>query len=81
MLSRDQITMGEALAHFDRLLIVRKEDSPQLHDAHDLAKLELDLFGYAPAFTRDQNLTGRFGELTGKGRANWSPSWRPVPGS
>jgi CRISPR-associated protein Csm1 len=62
-LSRDQIKIGESLLRFDRLLVLRQEHAAQLRTRSNLTKLELDVFGYAVAFTEDEEASGAFGEL------------------
>jgi CRISPR-associated protein Csm1 len=62
-LARDQIAIGESLLRFDRLIVVRRDAADRLHPGSQLKDLELDMFGYALAFTRDQAATGAFGEL------------------
>jgi CRISPR-associated protein Csm1 len=62
-LARDQIAIGGALLRFDRLIVVRRDAADRLHPGSQLRDLELDMFGYALAFTRDQEATGAFGEL------------------
>jgi CRISPR-associated protein Csm1 len=66
-LSRDQIEIGEALPQFDRLLILQEEAGRQLRKTHDLAPLELNLFGYLLAFTGGESESGRFGDLAREG--------------
>jgi CRISPR-associated protein Csm1 len=65
-MSRDQITIGESLLRFDRLLVLRQESAGELHERGDLIKLEIDLFGYSMSFTAEQNASGAFGELARK---------------
>jgi CRISPR-associated protein Csm1 len=69
-LSRDQIAIGKALAHQDRLLIVR--DGADLR-AGSVTILETPIFGYYVGFTRAEEITGKFGELaqTGQMRRCW----------
>ena len=62
-LSRDQITIGESLVRLDRLLVVNAAAAEDLREHARLRKLEVDLFGYAIAFTANEEATGRFGEL------------------
>lgn len=64
-LSRDQITLGTQLARQDRLLIAR--DAAALHSG-GLRQLEMPVFGYRVAFTGDEDLSGRFGELARQGQ-------------
>lgn len=66
-LSRDQIAIGESLVKLDRILVVRNDERDALRDHRNLRLLEVDLFGYAIAFTADADATGRFGELAGNG--------------
>jgi CRISPR-associated protein Csm1 len=70
LLSRDQIAIGKALAHQDRLLIVR--DGADLR-AGSVTILETPIFGYYVGFTRAEEITGKFGELAknGKMRRCW----------
>jgi CRISPR-associated protein Csm1 len=63
-LSRDQIGIGEAIVKgLDRLLVLTDDTRPALSSASGLQVLELPLFGYAVAFTRNEDATGRFGAL------------------
>ena len=62
-LSRDQISIGECLLRFDRLLVLREYSADELRSRDNLTKLELDVFGYAPAFTRPEEASGAFGDL------------------
>lgn len=66
-LSRDQITIGEALTRFDRLLVVHGHAATLLFTSPRLQLLESELFGYRIAFTFSEDATGRFGELAGSG--------------
>jgi CRISPR-associated protein Csm1 len=71
-LSRDQVVIGEALPRFDRLLVLQHQAAQQLHEnpAHEnpgLRKLELHLFHYALAFTKEQNASGQFGQFARAG--------------
>jgi CRISPR-associated protein Csm1 len=63
-ISRDQIFIGKALAHQDRLLVV-KDDSALRKGSIDV--LETSFFGYRVGFTADQEVTGKFGELAASG--------------
>jgi CRISPR-associated protein Csm1 len=56
-LSRDQVTIGEALTKHARLLVLR--------DATSFGKnaLELDYFGYRVVFVADEEASGKYGEL------------------
>jgi CRISPR-associated protein Csm1 len=63
-LSRDQIAIGKALAHQDRLLIAR--NGADLHTG-SVKILETSVFGYRIGFTADEDVTGRFGELAKSG--------------
>jgi CRISPR-associated protein Csm1 len=62
-LSRDQVVIGEALPRFDRLLVLQENAALQLHQSAGMRKLDLSLFGYALAFTGDEDASGRFGEF------------------
>jgi CRISPR-associated protein Csm1 len=64
-LSRDQIKLGTQLARQDRLLIVR--DEAELR-AGSVTALETAIFGYRVAFTGDEELTGKFGDLAQSGQ-------------
>jgi CRISPR-associated protein Csm1 len=64
-LSRDQITIGEELAHQDRLLITR--DSADLYEKGSVEVLETPIFGYRVGFTQNEAESGRFGELARSG--------------
>jgi CRISPR-associated protein Csm1 len=67
-LSRDQILIGDAIVKgLDRLLVVADSARTQLGDSGALRVLETPLFGYALAFTRSEEATGRFGALAGDG--------------
>lgn len=66
-LSRDQVAIGDALPRFDRLLVLRDEATPDLHGGGNLRRLELGIFGYALAFTGDQDASGKFGEFARDG--------------
>jgi CRISPR-associated protein Csm1 len=61
--SRDQITIGESLLRFDRLLVLRRDAASQLRTGSNLAKLDLDVFGYTVAFTEHEAASGAFGNL------------------
>jgi CRISPR-associated protein Csm1 len=62
-ISRDQIKIGESLLRFDRLLVLRQDDAPQLRVGSNLTKLDLDVFGYTVAFTEHEDASGAFGDL------------------
>jgi CRISPR-associated protein Csm1 len=64
-LSRDQIAIGKALVHRDRLLIVR-DDADLRAGSVDI--LETPVFGYRIGFTRTEEVTGKFGELARNGQ-------------
>lgn len=64
-LSRDQIALGTQLARQDRLLVAR--GTAALHSG-GLRQLEMPVFGYRVAFTGDEDLSGRFGELARQGQ-------------
>ncbi|MDR1647233.1 MAG: type III-A CRISPR-associated protein Cas10/Csm1 [Zoogloeaceae bacterium] len=59
-LSRDQIEIGKALAHQDRLLIAR--DGTDLYEG-SVRILETPIFGYRVGFTANEAESGKFGEL------------------
>lgn len=63
-LSRDQITIGTALANKDRLLVVR-DDAELRQDG--VKTLETSIFGYRVGFTQEEEITGRFGPLAQAG--------------
>lgn len=63
-LSRDQIMLGSALTQEDRILIVR---DPAALTGNNLKKLEVPVFGYGIAFTRSEEVTGKFGALAQDG--------------
>jgi len=63
-LSRDQILLGASLTREDRILVVR--DATAL-TGNNLTQLEVPLFGYSLAFTRDEDATGKFGNLVRDG--------------
>ena len=63
-ISRDQIKLGTALARADRLLILRNGEN--LRD-QTVTKLEVAIFGYHIAFTRDEEISGKFGPLAQSG--------------
>lgn len=64
-LSRDQIKLGTQLARQDRLLIVRNEAELR---AGSVTALETPIFGYRIGFTRDEEVTGKFGNLAQSGQ-------------
>jgi CRISPR-associated protein Csm1 len=64
-LSRDQVEIGKALAHQDRLLVTR--DGADLR-AGSVTLLETPVFGYRIGFTRAEEITGKFGELAQAGQ-------------
>ena len=67
-LSRDQILIGNIIVKgLDRLLVVADTARPQLGESGSLKVLETPLFGYALAFTRSEEATGRFGALAAQG--------------
>lgn len=67
-LSRDQILAGEAVVRgLDRLLVVHDASRTLLQEGESLKLLETPLFGYALAFTRGEEVTGRFGALAADG--------------
>lgn len=63
-LSRDQITLGASLTWEDRILIVRDIDALS---GDNLRTLEVPVFGYGVAFTRSEEVTGKFGALARDG--------------
>lgn len=66
--SRDQIEIGTALANKNRLLIARQDaDLRQQGKVKTVKTLETDIFGYCVAFTREEEVTGRFGPLARSG--------------
>ncbi len=86
-LSRDQILIGEAVVRgLDRLLVVDDAARAALQEGESLRLLEMPLFGYALAFTRGADATGRFGALAADGalRRCWdfsAPTAADVDGS
>ncbi|MDR0578097.1 MAG: type III-A CRISPR-associated protein Cas10/Csm1 [Candidatus Accumulibacter sp.] len=64
-LSRDQIEIGKALAHRDRLLIIREDADRR---AGGITVLETPVFDYRIGFTADEEITGRLGELARSGQ-------------
>jgi CRISPR-associated protein Csm1 len=67
-LSRDQVLMGEVLVKgLDRLIIVDVAARSELKDGASLRVLETPVFGYALAFTRNQDASGHFGGLAASG--------------
>lgn len=64
-LSRDQIRLGTQLARQDRLLIVRDEGDLR---SGSVVALESPIFGYRVGFTRDEEITGKFGALAQSGQ-------------
>lgn len=64
-LSRDQIAIGKGLARQDRLLVLRQDDT--LASGPSVQRLEVPVFGYTVAFTADENISGKFGNLAGDG--------------
>lgn len=65
-LSADQITIGEALAGKERLLILTP--AAAVHDDGNTTTLELPIFGYHIAFTADENISGAFGDIARRGQ-------------
>lgn len=63
-LSRDQILLGASLTREDRILIVRDVDALT---GTNITKLAVPIFGYGVAFTRDEEVTGKFGNLVRDG--------------
>jgi len=63
-LSRDQIKLGSGLTREDRLLIVR---DPAALTGNNLITLEVPIFGYGVAFTKNEEVTGKFGALAKDG--------------
>ena len=65
-LSADQIAIGEALAGKERLLILTP--AAAVHDAKNTTTLELPIFGYHIAFTADEDISGKFGDIAQRGQ-------------
>lgn len=63
-LSRDQIEIGTALANRDRMLVARQ--GANLRQG-GVKTLESNIFGYRVGFTREEEVTGRFGPLARSG--------------
>ena len=63
-LSRDQIEIGTALANRDRLLVARQDADLR---QGGVKTLETGIFGYRVGFTREEEVTGRFGPLARSG--------------
>lgn len=63
-LSRDQITIGAALARTDRLLVTRLNAELR---PDNVKVLETLIFDYRVAFTQEEDLTGRFAPLVRSG--------------
>lgn len=63
-LSRDQIKLGSGLTREDRILIVRE---PGTLGGNNLVILEVPIFGYGVAFTKDEDRSGKFGNLVRDG--------------
>jgi CRISPR-associated protein Csm1 len=61
-LSRDQIKIGRDLARQDRLLVLRQKEVLTGNQS-----LEVEIFGYAIAFTQSEAESGRFGQLAHNG--------------
>ena len=86
-LSRDQILIGDAIVKgLDRLLVIGDSARGQLGESGSLRLLETPIFGYALAFTRSEDATGRFGTLAREGslRRCWDyspPSAEDTDGS
>ncbi len=66
-LSRDQITIGEALLRFDRILVLRADGAATLRSGSATQRLELDAFGYTIAFTQAGEASGAFGQFAASG--------------
>ena len=64
-LSRDQITIGKALAHQDRLLVARDGAD---WDREEVRVLEVPIFGYRVGFAQEEKISGKFGELVRNGQ-------------
>lgn len=79
-LSRDQVTIGEAIVKFDRLLVVPAGAAGQLHEGGQLRRLECPMFGYALAFTSGEEATGRFGDLATGGHLRRCWDFSPPEG-
>ena len=65
-LSADQIAIGKALTGKERLLILTP--AAAVHDAQNTTKLELPIFGYHIAFTADEDISGKFGDIAQRGQ-------------
>lgn len=64
-ISADQIKMGSLLTKYNRIMVLKSADSVRT-DA-DTQVLSLDIFGYYIAFTQEQLVTGKFGNLVANG--------------
>lgn len=60
-ISADQIKMGSLLTKYNRIMVLKSADSVRT-DA-ETQVLSLDIFGYYIAFTQEQLVTGKFGNL------------------
>lgn len=58
-LSCDQITIGNLLTRYNRIMILREDAN--IRNANDTKQLELTIFGFQVAFTVEQEITGQFG--------------------
>ncbi|MFC0034325.1 type III-A CRISPR-associated protein Cas10/Csm1 [Cardiobacterium valvarum] len=65
-LSADQITIGAELARKERLLILTP--AAAVHDDGNTTTLELPIFGYHIAFTADEDISGKFGDIARRGQ-------------
>ena len=65
-LSADQITIGSLLPKQNRLLILNRATA--VHEDRDTQKLRLDIFGYHIAFTADEDISGKFGDIAQRGQ-------------
>ena len=65
-LSADQIAIGKALTGKERLLILTP--AAAVHDDGNTTTLELPIFGYHIAFTADEDISGKFGDIAQRGQ-------------
>jgi CRISPR-associated protein Csm1 len=67
-LSRDQVAVGESIVNgYDRLLVLASDAGDAVHPSASVRPLEVELFGYRLAFTRTEEVAGRFGNLATSG--------------
>ncbi len=64
-ISRDQILMGQHLVKSERILLLN--DAAGISEGGNTVLCELPVFGYRIAFTRDEDITGRFAKLAQDG--------------